>query len=76
MNASDVELVMKIPLSRNSMDDRLIWRESIAWIITVKSAYFEARMLFDFEEVDRNSRRRVWKIVWMSKVAPKVKYFM
>ncbi|XWS52260.1 hypothetical protein CRYUN_Cryun11dG0053300 [Craigia yunnanensis] len=76
LNGSDADLVMKIPLSRNSMPDRLIWRESINGTITVKSAYFEARMQLDFVEVDRSSRRRMLKTVWMSKVAPKVKYFM
>ena len=26
--------------------------------------------------MDRSLRRKMWKTVWMSKVAPKVKYFM
>ena len=73
LNASDAELVMKIPLSKKSMPDKLIWRDSINGIITVKSAYYEARRQLEFEKVDRSSRCMTWKIVWMAKVAPKVK---
>ena len=58
------------------MPDKLIWRDSINGIITVKSAYYEARRQLEFEEVDRSSRGRTWKIVWMAKVAPKVKNFI
>ena len=76
LNASDAELVMKIPLSKKSMPDKLIWRDSINGIITVKSAYYEARRQLEFEKVDRSSRGRTWQTVWMAKVAPKVKKFI
>ena len=63
LNDSDAELVMKIPLSRLCMPDKLIWRDSINGKITVKSAYFEARRQLDFDEVDRSLRSRMWKMV-------------
>ena len=42
----------------------------------MKSAYYEASRLLEFEEMARSSRSMVWKTVWTSKVAPKIKYFM
>ena len=59
LNDRDAELVLKIPLSRHCMPDKLIWRDSINGKITVKSAYFEARRQLDFNEVDRSLRSRM-----------------
>ena len=69
----DASLVERIPLSQKTSLDRLIWKDSIAWILTIKSAYYVARRLLGFEDVDRNVRSVLWKRVWTAKVAPKVK---
>ena len=47
-------LVEKIPLSRISKQDRLIWRESITGVFSVKSAYYEARRVLGRENIDRD----------------------
>ena len=73
---SDAELVAMIPLSRTLIPDKLIWRDSISGTLTVRSSYYEAHKLFKNEDLDRSLRTRAWKIIWMAKVAPKVKYFM
>ena len=71
----DASLVERIPLSRKTSPDRLIWRDSIAVILTVKSAYYMARRLLGLEEMDRSVRSVLWKRVWTAKVAPRLKFY-
>ena len=63
LSDEDAGLVVRIPLSRKSRPDRLIWRDSIIGMLTVKSAYYEARRLLGLDEVDRNVKKVLWKRV-------------
>ena len=59
-----------------SKQDRLIWRDSVIGVFSVKSAYYEARKVLNKEEVNRDHRDKIWRWIWTAKVAPKVKYFL
>ena len=76
MNEEDASLVEKIPLSKKGFSDKLIWRESINGVFSVKSAYFEARRILQKNNVDRSNREELWRWLWTAKVIPKVKFFM
>ena len=76
MTASDVTIVERIPLSRKRRPDKMIWSESMTGIFSVKSAYFTARRVLGKLEIASTNRDKIWKLIWSSKVAPKIKYFI
>ena len=76
MTEKDALLVERISLSKKGISDKLIWRESVNGVFSVKSAYFEARKILQKDNVDRNSREELWRWLWTAKVSPKVKFFM
>ena len=75
MIENDAALVFKIPLNRQSKLDRMIWRDSIIREFMVKSTYHVARIVLGKEDARRELRKRVWRRIWMAKVASKIKYF-
>ena len=76
MCEEDTSLVEAIPLSKTSKPDRLIWMDSVTGIFIVKLAYYVARNILGREQLTRESRMMVWRKLWTTKVAPKIKYFM
>ena len=72
----DAGLVETIPLCKTSKPDRLIWIDFVTGMFTVKSAYYVARNILSREQLPRDSRVMVWRKLWTTKVAPKIKYFM
>ena len=76
MTASDADIVERIPLSRKRRPDKLIWRESLTRLFSVKSAYFTACRVLGKLEIDSTNRDRIWRLIWSSKVALKIKYFI
>ena len=71
----DARLIAKIPLSKNTKPDRLIWMDSITGQFTIKSAYYVARTVLGREQLPRKSRPMVWRTLWMAKVAHRIKNF-
>ena len=72
---SDASLITRIHLSHLSRSDKLIWCDSAIGMFTVKSAYFVARNVLGKVVHHQEQRHGVWRIIWMSKVIPKIKYF-
>ena len=72
---NDAAIISKIPISRKSKLDRMIWRDSITREFTVKSAYYVAHIVLGKEKVCRDLMKKVWRKIWTVKVAPKIKYF-
>ena len=73
---NDASLVAKIPLSRKSKLDKMIWRDFIIRVFSIKSAYYEARMVLGRKKVEREQYDKVWRRIWTTNVAPKIKYFI
>ena len=73
---SDVSIITRIHLSNRSMTDKQIWRDSPIGMLTVKSAYFYARMVLGKENQLMSQRKPLWRLFWTAKTIPKVKYFV
>ena len=54
----------------------MIWRDFITKTFSIKSAYYEARKVLGRENAKMVQRDKVWRRIWTTKVAPKLKYFM
>ena len=50
-SSEDVEHILKIPLSRKSMEDRVIWSRDFLGQFSSKSAYIVARELLGREDI-------------------------
>lgn len=68
----DVESIRQIHLSKESMEDKMVWRVATDGNLTVKDAYkLEMTLQHNFGPVEDAG----WSILWASSVAPKVKLF-
>ena len=76
MTENDATVVARIPLSRSSVSNKLIWRNSITREFSVKSAYYVARRILGREEFVRAQSDKVWRWIWTAQVALKLKFFM
>ena len=56
MGEEETSLVEKIPLSKNGMADRLIWKEYVLGAFLIKSAYYEARKVLNKGNWDKSNR--------------------
>ena len=72
----DATLVEKIPLSRISRPDKLIWRDFIVGTFSVRSAYYKARKVLGRECLERAHREKIWYRIWTARTAPKIKFFI
>ena len=41
--AEEASMILTFPLNRKSVPDKLIWRDSVVRIFSIKSAYFKAQ---------------------------------
>ena len=75
----DVEAILKIPLSFNMPDDRIIWIGNKKGEFTVKSVYFVAVNLLESAEIVECSPGDpflpLWKKLWKLDLPEKVKIF-
>lgn len=75
-NTEEAELIKRIPLSRNAVEDVLYWPHSSDGRYSCKTRY---RFLKMEEELNVESReamnedKQVWREIWSKKVPPKVK---
>ena len=76
LTQNDADMVSKIPLSKQCSPDRLIWSDSITGEFKVKSTYYVARRCLGKREIHRVDRKKIWRKIWMAKVALKVKLFV
>ena len=76
LTQNDAAMVSKIHLRKQCIPDRLIWCDSIIGEFKVKSTYYVTRACLGKGEVRREDKKKVWKRIWMAKVAPKVKLFV
>ena len=60
-DVEDASLVEKIPLSKKGISDKLIWKESVNGLFSVKSAYFEARRVLQKDNMDKTNREELWR---------------
>lgn len=67
---------VKSLFARIGGEDQLIWTEIGDSILSVKSAYFVARRLLGMQTLDRESRGKVWRLLWMSSFGPCVNNFI
>ncbi|XVE96889.1 hypothetical protein REPUB_Repub02eG0262600 [Reevesia pubescens] len=71
----DLDLILRIPLSRRVLQDKLIWCSSKTGLFSVRSAYFVARKCLGKYVDDPELRSPLWKLLWESPVMPKIKFF-
>ena len=74
----EAELVKKIPLSRNSVDDKMFWPWIQSGAYTCKSGYRFLKMEDEedgMEEV-QNGEKAVWQSIWGLRIPNKVKNFL
>ena len=73
---SDALIITNIHLSKRSMPDKQIWRDSSIGVITVKSAYFYARKMLGNEVHLLSQKKPGWRIFWTAKTIIRVKLFI
>ena len=75
----DDDLIKKIPLSRNAIEDTLYWPYTLSGNYSCKSGY---RFLKEEAELESNPQappiceKRLWKKIWQMRAPPKVKNFL
>ena len=76
---SEVETILKIPLSYNLPEDKLIWIVNRKGEFSVKSAYHVAHSMLDaFERGESSSGdpyRQLWRNLWHLNLPTKIKIF-
>ncbi|XVF11859.1 hypothetical protein REPUB_Repub08aG0063500 [Reevesia pubescens] len=73
---TDVQHVLRFPLSIRRCPDRLIWNDSKIGVFNVKSAYCLSRHLLGKVVPSMDFRSPLWKLVWRSNTLPKIKLFV
>lgn len=75
----EVETILKIPLSQNFPEDKLIWIGNKRGVFIVKSAYFIAAKLQVVKDGGECSsgdlNAQIWKKLWKLKLPEKFKIF-
>ena len=75
----EAETILKIPLSRNLPEDKLIWMGNNWGEFTVKSAYHIAyRLVEEKEDVESSwgdPLKPLWKCLWHLNLPAKIKIF-
>ena len=79
-NQFDAAAILRIPLSRRQVQDRLVWKFCCDGKYKVKSGYHVARMLDDDtngreESLVQRSDHQLWKQLWQLHVPSKIKVF-
>ena len=79
-NQYDAEAILKIPLSRRQVQDKMVWMHCRNGKYTVKSGYHVARMLAGDtngreESSEQRANHRVWNRLWQLRVPSKIKVF-
>lgn len=81
-SAADVDIIMKIPLSNRSTQDRLAWHFDTKGRYTVKSGYHTARTTQNltsqvFSSLGKgNIELNMWNKIWHARIPPKVRVFI
>ncbi|XVF19448.1 hypothetical protein REPUB_Repub11eG0112000 [Reevesia pubescens] len=76
LSDTDAIIVENMQLCRSGCRDRLIWNETLMGNFTVRSAYFVAKRVLNGWNQFVDQRSCKWRLLWTSKVIPKVKVFM
>ncbi|KAL0007774.1 hypothetical protein SO802_009276 [Lithocarpus litseifolius] len=75
----EVETILKIPLSHNLPEDKLIWIGNKKAEFSVKSAYHIAHSMIDSTELGESSSgdpyRYLWRNLWQLNLPAKIKIF-
>ena len=66
---------MEIRLSRRCLANKLIWVSDKLGHFTVRLAYNMTKVVLGKEKLRMEYRSPIWKILWIAKIMPKVKYF-
>ena len=79
-NPFDAAAILKIPLSRRQVHDRLVWKFRRDGKYTVKSGYYVACRLYDDtngreESLEQRHDHKIWKQLWQLHVPSKIKVF-
>ena len=79
-NQFDAEVILRIPLSRRQVQDKLVWKYCRNGKYAIKSGYHVARMLDgDTNGREESSRQKVdhwvWNQLWQICVPSKIKVF-
>ncbi|KAK9988307.1 hypothetical protein SO802_028546 [Lithocarpus litseifolius] len=76
---SEASEILKIPLNLNLPEDSLIWLGNRRGSFLVKSAYYVAKELVEFEAACASSSNHLaspfWKKIWHVNAPPKIKIF-
>lgn len=75
----EANIILKIPLSLRSSDDRLIWHYDTKGIYSVKSGYHVARIaenLGNHASSSGSVSANLWNIIWRLRIPPKVRSFV
>ena len=75
----EVEIILKIPLSYNLPEDKLIWIGNRKGEFSMKSAYHVAHSMVDASEEGKSSSgdpyRQLWRNLWHLNLPAKIKIF-
>ncbi|XP_075636927.1 uncharacterized protein LOC142609203 [Castanea sativa] len=78
-HSEDVEAIFRIPLSRRSVPDSILWLHNKNGKFSVKSAYKLARQIqLHGDRAETSSgcaRKKIWPVLWKLKIPNKVKIF-
>ena len=75
----EAEVILKIPLCHNLLEDNFIWIGNKRGVFTFKSAYFIAAKVLGSMDMGEYSSgdpfAQIWKKVWSLKLPPKIRIF-
>ncbi|XP_075645166.1 uncharacterized protein LOC142616185 [Castanea sativa] len=75
----EADTILKIPLSQNLVEDKLIWLGNKRGVFSVKSAYFIAAKILEKKDRGESSsgdpNTQLWKNLWKLKLPAKIKIF-
>ena len=79
-NPFDAAAILKTPLSRRQVQDRLVWKFRRDGKFTMKSGYYVACRLYDDtngreESSEQRHDHNIWKQLWQLHVPSKIKVF-
>ncbi|XP_062011862.1 uncharacterized protein LOC133728462 [Rosa rugosa] len=74
----EMELIRKIPLSRRSPDDRLVWHYDNRGVYNAKSGYHVARSFSTQGSTSQGhaQMKALWRTVWHARVQSKIRVFV
>ncbi|OMP10646.1 hypothetical protein COLO4_04372 [Corchorus olitorius] len=72
----DAYRILCLAVPRRKVSDKLIWNEKRLGEFSIKSAYHVARRVFARSASLDVSKLPIWKLLWSTRVLPKIHHFV